>query len=101
MIQAPSASPGTPYSYSIVGRLHTSFGITAASRTTATCRQSVCGVPADSAAAAEPEILLAVFRRYFTMSKSIAFGGALVFFGAVLGSGPASAHHSYAMFDNS
>jgi hypothetical protein len=36
------------------------------------------------------------------MSKqSIAFGGALAFFGAVLGSGRASAHHSYAMFDNS
>jgi hypothetical protein len=35
------------------------------------------------------------------MSKQrlIALGGALAFFGAVLASGPASAHHSYAMFD--
>lgn len=29
----------------------------------------------------------------------IALGGALAFFGGVLASGPASAHHSYAMFD--
>jgi hypothetical protein len=36
------------------------------------------------------------------MSKQlIALGGALAFFGGVLASGSASAHHSYAMFDTS
>jgi hypothetical protein len=36
------------------------------------------------------------------MSKQlIALGGALAFFGALLASGPANAHHSYAMFDES
>jgi len=67
---------------SIVGRLHTKLVIIAASKTTATCQQWVCGVPADSAAVAKTRDFYWLFLEMLYMSKQlIALGGALVFFG--------------------